>query len=270
MGAADSITIDPHKMGFVPYPAGVIAFKNRQVTQFVAQKAQYISDNSDKASFDIDEIRDIGPYILEGSKPGVAAVACWLAAKTIPLNLSNHGKIVKTSILNTLRLKHYLIRHQKHTFFDIETELGGDFLRVTPFKFVPLYDNIDTNLLCFVVVPMKWEIVSKNCSPQPRPKMIFSERWSKLNDLNMFNEDIYKHFTIKDSQQVTNYNTNTQNFFLSRTRIENEQYNYSSIRVSQLSRKSHSQCILNGRFNNSPILLINRRIIKSSSKVFTH
>ena len=42
------------------------------------------------------------------------------------------------------------------------------------------------------------------------------------------------------------------------------------IRVSQLSRKSHSQCILNGRFNNSPILLINRRIIKSSSKVFTH
>ena len=40
---ADSITIDPHKLGYIQYPAGVIAFKNANIVQFIAQKASYIS-----------------------------------------------------------------------------------------------------------------------------------------------------------------------------------------------------------------------------------
>lgn len=40
---ADSITIDSHKLGYIQYPAGVIAFKSASVTLFIAQKASYIS-----------------------------------------------------------------------------------------------------------------------------------------------------------------------------------------------------------------------------------
>ena len=40
---ADSITVDPHKMGYVPYPCGVVAFKNDLVRQFVSQEAAYTS-----------------------------------------------------------------------------------------------------------------------------------------------------------------------------------------------------------------------------------
>ena len=242
--SADSITIDPHKMGFVPYPAGVIAFKNNLVAQFVAQKAQYISDSSDSVSLDVSEIREVGPYIIEGSKPGAIAVSCWLAATSIPLDLRNHGKIVKTSILNTIRLKYYLTRHQGSTFYDIEEARGNDLPRL-PFKFVPLYDNIDTNVLCFVVVPMKWRDGTQSNS---RPKMV-AEKW-RLSDLNSFNEDIYSHFTLSDNHKSSNHNIHIQSFFLSRTRVEKDQYAYASIEkaLRNIGRITQSEYEKNGLF----------------------
>src|ERR1019366_7174243 len=41
---ADSITVDPHKLGYVPYPCGVVAFRNDLVRQFITEAAPYISD----------------------------------------------------------------------------------------------------------------------------------------------------------------------------------------------------------------------------------
>src|SRR5439155_6274562 len=35
---ADSIVVDPHKMGYVPYPAGIVAFGNGLVTELILQK----------------------------------------------------------------------------------------------------------------------------------------------------------------------------------------------------------------------------------------
>ena len=40
---AESITVDPHKMGYTPYPAGVVAFRNDRVRHFLTQEAPYIS-----------------------------------------------------------------------------------------------------------------------------------------------------------------------------------------------------------------------------------
>ena len=40
---AESITVDPHKMGYVPYPCGVIAFRNDRVRHFLTQEAPYIT-----------------------------------------------------------------------------------------------------------------------------------------------------------------------------------------------------------------------------------
>ena len=95
---ADSTTVDPHKMGYVPYPAGLIAFRQGVVTELVAQQAQYISDiNGVVAPLDQPvHIEAVGPFILEGSKPGAAATACWLAHKTIPLDHLHHGRMVRT------------------------------------------------------------------------------------------------------------------------------------------------------------------------------
>jgi glutamate/tyrosine decarboxylase-like PLP-dependent enzyme len=43
---AESITVDPHKMGYVPYPCGVIAFRNDRIRHFLTQEAPYITVTS--------------------------------------------------------------------------------------------------------------------------------------------------------------------------------------------------------------------------------
>lgn len=239
MPDADSITVDPHKLGYVPYPAGVIAFKNKNVTQLVAQKAQYISDTSGNIeSAEVPKITAVGSYILEGSKPGAAAMSCWLSAKTIPLNLHNHGKIIKTTLLNAQRFAYCIREHHKMTFLTIEKELGYKELPNNPFKFVPLYDTIDTNVVCFIVLPMAWEKekMYKNGSLSMSisnwtftPQMQENATWG-LKELNDLNKKIYEDFTITNvpcKQKTPPYR---QQFFVSKTKLEKDQYAYNSIK----------------------------------------
>lgn len=99
--AADSITVDPHKLGYVPYPCGVAAYRNDLVRQFVNQEIPYLSDAHYE---DIDAQRhraptSVGPYILEGSKPGSAVASCWLSHRMIPPDRSGYGQILRASLL---------------------------------------------------------------------------------------------------------------------------------------------------------------------------
>lgn len=218
---ADSITVDPHKLGYVPYPAGVVAFRNKNVTQFISQKASYISENKGLLEkIEIDDITSVGPYIIEGSKPGAAAVACWLSEKTIPLNLHNHGKIIKTTLLNAKKFKTYLTK--------FNTESGNFFIKneriiKRPFKIVPLYDNIDTNIVCFVILPLEW-----NKKMDKNIKIIVDNNLS-INKINEINEKIYRHFTIINDKDKK-LPPHSQKFFLSKTRLSKEDYSYNSIR----------------------------------------
>ncbi len=221
--AADSITVDPHKLGYVPYPAGVIAFRNGLVTELIKQRAQYISDKDDK---DIDdyEITKIGPYILEGSKPGASAASCWLAAKCIPLDINNHGKIIKTTLLSAKKLQQYLFEH-KNLFERVDKELFGHKKCKYPFTFMPLYENCDTNVICFIVKPMRWkkDNLVTWYSSQENDKASYD-----INMLNELNRKLYNKLTIKNikSKKIPPY---SQDFFVSRTTIEHTQYSADSI-----------------------------------------
>ena len=219
---ADSITIDPHKLGYIQYPAGVIAFKNANIVQFIAQKASYISKvkNGVEKIF-MDEVNSIGPYIIEGSKPGASAVACWLSEKTIPFNINNHGQILKVTLLNSRRFLHLINKlNSKNIGFSFRKEN-----RVTkkPYRIVPAYDNIDTNLVCFFVLPMIW------CDEAKSNTLISKDINLKLKEMNELNENIYKKFTIinKDNTYIFPHSIK---FFLSRTRFTSEQYSYESIK----------------------------------------
>jgi glutamate/tyrosine decarboxylase-like PLP-dependent enzyme len=107
---ADSITVDPHKMGFIPYPSGIISFKDKHAVLHSHQVAPYITLNHETPNplDDAELDQSVGPYIIEGSKPGASAVATWLTHKTIPLNPSGHGKIIKASLENALRFYQYI------------------------------------------------------------------------------------------------------------------------------------------------------------------
>lgn len=60
---ANSITLDPHKSGFCPYPAGGLLYRNGNIRNFLAQKAAYVSHGSGKNE-------EINLFGIDGSKPG--------------------------------------------------------------------------------------------------------------------------------------------------------------------------------------------------------
>lgn len=89
---ADSITIDPHKMGYVPYAAGGIAIKDRRILDLISYFAAYVFESGK------DSPVLLGSYIMEGSKAGATAASVWASHRVIPLNITGYGEIVGRSI----------------------------------------------------------------------------------------------------------------------------------------------------------------------------
>lgn len=100
---ADSITIDPHKMGYVPYAAGGVVMKDRRVLDLISYFAAYVFEKTE------DNPMLLGSYIMEGSKAGATAAAVWTAHKVIPLNVTGYGKIIGRSVEGAARFYHSLL-----------------------------------------------------------------------------------------------------------------------------------------------------------------
>lgn len=94
--AADSITIDPHKAGYIPYPAGGLCYRNscmRNLVAFLAPEV-YHSDSLDAS---------MGIYGIEGSKPGAAAAGVYLSHRIIRPDQSGYGQILGKALFNSKR-----------------------------------------------------------------------------------------------------------------------------------------------------------------------
>jgi glutamate/tyrosine decarboxylase-like PLP-dependent enzyme len=198
---AESITIDPHKMGYVPYPAGVVAFRNDRVRHFLTQEAPYISvaAHHPQPMYKHEAPTTIGPFILEGSKPGAAAAACWLSHRLIPPNTQGYGELARLSLLGARELHERLV-HWEHA-------CRANRLH-TNYAFVPLTDQPpDTNIVCFVV----------------------KEKGSRsLARLNRLTRLVYDRFSIEVEAEEREYSY-AQPFFLSRTTFEAPRYPLSTV-----------------------------------------
>lgn len=128
--SADSVSIDPHKLGYVPYPAGAFLLKDRRGRELVATDPAYLAVAT---SFENHDPPVIGRFIFEGSKPGASAAATWLSHRTIPLNTEGHGRII-ASTLKAAR--------------DLHAFLGAsDF---SPFHILR-FSKPDLNIVCFLL-----------------------------------------------------------------------------------------------------------------------
>ena len=92
---ADSVTLDPHKSGFIPYPAGSLCYRNGAMRDLIAFTAPVVTHG------DIDIT--VGPFGIEGSKPGAAAASVYLSHKVIPLNNLGYGKLLGRCLFNSKR-----------------------------------------------------------------------------------------------------------------------------------------------------------------------
>jgi glutamate/tyrosine decarboxylase-like PLP-dependent enzyme len=95
LGEADSITVDPHKAGYIPYPAGALCYRNREMIFLVAQTSPVVYHDG--------EAPTVGVYGVEGSKPGAAAVGVALSHVTIPPDTRGYGRLLGRCVFNAKR-----------------------------------------------------------------------------------------------------------------------------------------------------------------------
>jgi glutamate/tyrosine decarboxylase-like PLP-dependent enzyme len=90
IGRADSVTIDPHKLGYVPYACG--AFLTRDT-------ARYAVSAFDAPYLDRPELGD-GKWssTLEGSRSAAGAAATWLSGRTIGFGPSGLGALLAETV----------------------------------------------------------------------------------------------------------------------------------------------------------------------------
>lgn len=181
LGECDSIVVDPHKLGYVPYPAGAVCFKNAGVKAIARQHAAYLEE-APRGPQEERGSSAIGVYVLEGSKPGAAATSVWLSHKLIPLDHTGHGLLVRETVRNACELHALLTR-------------WSSIVGPTSVEAVPLTQP-DSNLVCFAF----------RCTEQNLP----------LARLNELNREVYRRFTLGPGSNQDVYG---QRFFVSRTML---------------------------------------------------
>lgn len=92
----DSITVDPHKAGYIDYPAGALCYRNSATRDLVSLAAPVVLHYQSEPT--------VGIYGIEGSKPGAAAAAVWLAHKVIPPTQDGYGKILGQCMWTSKRM----------------------------------------------------------------------------------------------------------------------------------------------------------------------
>lgn len=85
-----SLTIDPHKLGYVPYSSGAF---------LAATPRDYFQKSFGAPYVDFNVRQDKGPFTLEGSRSAAGAVATWMTAECIGLSQDGYGRIIARTIL---------------------------------------------------------------------------------------------------------------------------------------------------------------------------
>lgn len=214
---ADSVTVDPHKMGYQQYACGAIAFRDDRCRAYVHQRAPYLTDFADNVSrqplahaepddhggFTV-RIEAPGAFTLEGSRPSGQATGLWLATEVLGLDQDNHGRLVRDSWRSARQLYSWLREWDR-----IEREVFCPEGSEPSFRFVIWTADDrgepappDTNLVIFGVVP----------TVEPT-----FARYVHLT------EAVYKKFSIA-AERGEHQHSYSQPFFVSRTEFAADSY----------------------------------------------
>ena len=82
----DSVTIDPHKMGFIQYPAGALCYRDGRQRNLITFGAPVIGSPGTQVS--------VGEFGIEGSKPGAAPAAVYLSHQVLRPSENGYGQLI--------------------------------------------------------------------------------------------------------------------------------------------------------------------------------
>jgi len=140
LSEVDSITVDPHKLGAVPYTAGAFVTRNREVVDLVSQQAAYIFDLGDVEHEEPrrEKLHNLGQYILEGSKSGASAAAVYVTHRVLPLHSEGFGRLLKETVKSA--------EYFWDTAREVRDRLAASVKLSVPFE-------PDSNLICLIMNP---------------------------------------------------------------------------------------------------------------------
>lgn len=164
---SDSITIDPHKMGYVPYPAGTISYRNKNIINLVTYSAAYIGGG--------DALSALGQSGIEGSRPGAVASAIFLSHSVIRPSAKGHGKIINQSMKNASE------------FLRLIREMGEGYEK--EFKIVPL--TKDSELPDMNIVDYAFNFYDKDGNLN-----------NDIDKYNEFNKKIFNYHNVDPGKSV--------------------------------------------------------------------
>ncbi len=116
-----SVTLDPHKLGYVPYASGAFLCRD--------PKDYFLTGFEEAPYIDFNRSIDRGPYTIEGSRSAAGAVATWMSAKTMGFHSNGYGLLLERTIR---------IRRELSDRVSSEEALQ---IKIAP--------GCDTNILCF-------------------------------------------------------------------------------------------------------------------------
>jgi glutamate/tyrosine decarboxylase-like PLP-dependent enzyme len=195
LSQADSITIDPHKFGYVPYPSGAILFREYRTRDFIAYPAPYLAADP-QAGFG----GFIGQWTVEGSRPGAAAVSCYLAQAVMPLEPEGHGRLVRQCVVINKSIAEQLLER----FADDDSSL-----RIYPIA------EPDTTEFCFFVAPRG--------------------RRLSLDQLNELNLRIWRNTRVDGREPITQYD-----FLVSKTSLDIDRYHQVIDPILRMAHVDHA------------------------------
>lgn len=117
---SDSITLDPHKLGYVPYSSGA----------FVCQNDRDYFIRSFTGPYIVSDDKNIGNYTLEGSRSAAGAVATHASIRSFD-SIHGYSKVLRRTIVSKNEFQKGLM--------DLKVKV-----------FIP--ESLDTNILCFIPV----------------------------------------------------------------------------------------------------------------------
>lgn len=234
---SDAVIIDPHKCGYIQYPAGAILYRNGDLKNLTLASASYIGG----------DIPPIGICGIEGSRPGAAAASVFTAHRCINPSVAGYGKILSNSLFNTKKFYVHMLLMESDLF--VTTPLNRLPSEITdPSDGDRVYDEID------FIKQHIWKKTNVEIMENREAMMLFKQLGPDQNIVdygfnfynpdgnlntdvyafNKFNEAIYKEFSVEydnGPEPVQKYP-----FIVSRTMFKTEEYGHDF--VSQFARRN--------------------------------
>ncbi len=138
LARTDSITVDPHKLGYLPYGAGAFVCRDHRPMALLAEAADYVFHTASADDY-LARYRQLGQFIPEGSKAGAAAAAVYVTHKVLPLDHEHFGLLPRQTVLAA---EAFHVRAQ-----DFARDIADVAYAMVPFA-------PDSNLVCLALNPV--------------------------------------------------------------------------------------------------------------------